>query len=77
MADNPVQQRVDRLVQIAGGMVSGVAAHRVPTEKDMNFIMEASAALLLKLEDKARDMGTSGDDGYTPPKPRVHPELPS
>ena len=77
MAENPTQLRLDRLVRIASGIAGGVAAHRVPTEKDMNYIADASAALLAKLDDKARELGTAGDEGYTPPKPRPRPELPS
>ena len=74
---NPTQQRVDRLVQIAGPIAGGVATHRVPTEKDISVIVDMSAQLLEKLEEKARVMSTSGDEGYAPPKPRSHPNLSS
>ncbi len=74
---NPIQQRLDRLVRIASAISGGVAAHRVPTEKDMTYIVEMSSVLLDKLDEKARQMGTAGDKGYTPPKPRPRPELPS
>jgi len=77
MAENPIQQRLDRLVQIAGAIAGGVAAHRVPTEKDIAFIVDASGVLLEKLEDKARAMSTVTDKGYAPPKPRAQPDLSS